>query len=163
MNGVLPVLLAVVAAAFLVIGFIGTFVPVLPGVPLAWCGLLAAFFGQYNEISIPCLVITGVIGLGVSILDNFLPVIMTKHHGGSKAATTGSTIGLIAGFFLGPAGVIFGPFIGALVGELIHSNCDFKLSLKSAWGAFLGFLSGTGIKMITVLVYVWIFVLSFFH
>lgn len=153
--------LSMLCGLLLVIGFIGTFVPVIPGVPLAWGGLLAAFFSCYNDISIPWLVITGVVAVGVSVLDNFLPVIMTKRSGGSKASVTGSTIGLIAGFFLGPAGVIFGPFVGALVGELIHSDCNLKQSLKAAWGAFLGFLSGTGIKMVTVLIFVWIFIISF--
>lgn len=157
----LNLFLSILCGVLLVVGFIGTFVPVIPGVPLAWGGLLAAFFSDYNDISVVMLVCTGVFAVGVTVLDNFLPVIMTKRSGGSKAAVTGSTIGLIAGFFLGPAGVIFGPFVGALVGELIHSDCNFKQSLKSAWGAFLGFLSGTGIKMITVLIFVWIFIISF--
>ena len=155
------ILLCIVAAILLLLGFLGTFVPVLPGAPLAWAGLLAAYFSQYNEISILCLVITGAVAVAVSILDNVLPVFMTNRVGGSKAATLGSTIGLIVGFFLGPAGIIAGPFLGALVGELIHSNGNFSASLKSAWGAFLGFLLGTGIKMVSVGFFIWIFVRSF--
>ena len=86
---------------------------------------------------------------------------MTNKIGGSKAATIGSTIGLIIGLFMGPAGIILGPFLGALVGELIHSKGAFFTSLKSAWGAFLGFLLGTGIKMIAVGFFIWIFIRSF--
>jgi len=157
----LSLLLTILAGILLVVGFLGTFVPILPGAPLAWVGLLLSFFSSYNHISILCLIITGLVAVLVSILDNILPVYMTNKTGGSKAATTGSTVGLIIGFFVGPPGIIFGPFLGALIGELISSSGDFKLSLKSAWGAFLGFLFGVGLKMISVLVFIWIFIISF--
>lgn len=158
---VLSIILCILAGILLLLGFLGTFVPVLPGAPLAWGGLLLAYFSAYNEISILCLIITAVVAVAVSVLDNILPVYMTNRTGGSKAATIGSTIGLIAGFFLGPAGIIAGPFLGALAGELIHSGGNFATSLKSAWGAFLGFLLGTGLKMIAVGFFIWIFVKSF--
>lgn len=155
------IILCVIAGILLLVGFLGTFVPVIPGAPLAWAGLLAAHFSIYNEISILCLIITGVVAVLVSILDNFMPVLMTGKTGGSKAATVGSTIGLIAGFFIGPVGIIAGPFLGALAGELINSKGNFGVSIKSAWGAFLGFLLGTGLKMIAVGFFIWIFVRSF--
>ena len=157
----LSIFFTVLAAIFLILGFLGTFIPVLPGAPLAWVGLLLGYFSSLNEISILCLVITGVVAVAVSIFDNFLPVIMTNKIGESKAATIGSTIGLIIGLFAGPAGIILGPFLGALAGELIHSKGEFLTSLKSAWGAFLGFLLGTGIKMIAVGFFIWIFIRSF--
>ena len=157
---VYSIILCVIAGILLLLGFLGTFVPVLPGAPLAWAGLLAAHFSIYNEISITCLIITGVVAVLVSVLDNFMPVLMTGKTGGSKAATIGSTLGLIAGFFLGPVGIIAGPFLGALIGELIHSKGDFGVCIKSAWGAFLGFLLGTGITMIAVGFFIWVFVRS---
>ena len=87
---------------------------------------------------------------------------MTKKFGGSKAATTGSTIGLIIGFFVGPLGVILGPFFGALFGELIHNHGKWDGVFKAAWGAFVGFLTGTGLKMICVLCFIWYYIWSFF-
>ena len=155
------ILLDCLAGIILLLGFLGTFVPVLPGAPLAWVGLLLAYFSSLNEISILTLIITAVVAVLVSIFDNVLPVLMTNKTGGSKAATWGATIGLIAGLFIGPVGIIAGPFLGALTGELIHSNGNFSQSLKSAWGAFLGVLLGTGIKMIAVGFYIWIFIRSF--
>lgn len=155
------IILCVVAGLLLIIGFIGTFVPVIPGPPLAWGGLLAAYFSVYNEISLVTLIITFAVAVAITVLDTILPPIMTKKSGGSKSATTGSTVGIFVGLFLGPLGVILGPFIGALIGELIHTNGDMSSSLKSAWGAFLGFLFGTGIKMIVVAVFIWLFILSF--
>ncbi len=153
----LDIILCIVAAVLLIVGFFGTFVPVLPGAPLAWVGLITAYFSYYIEISILTLVICGIASIVVSILDNFFPIFMTKKAGGSKAATTGATIGLIIGFFIGPAGIILGPLAGAMIGELIHTQGEWGNSFKSAIGAFLGFLLGTGIKMITVLVFIWIY------
>ena len=161
MSGGISIILCLVAGVLLIAGFFGTFVPVLPGAPLAWAGLLAAHFSVYNSISILCLIITGVIAVIVSVLDNIFPVTMTKKFGGSKYATTGATIGLIIGFFTGPWGIILGPFLGALVGELINKEGRNEGVLKAAFGAFMGFLLGTGLKMITVLAFIWIFVISF--
>lgn len=157
----LSLLLSILAGLILVVGFLGTFIPVLPGAPLAWVGLLLAYFSSYNEISLFILILMGIIAVVVSIIDNIFPVYMTNKSGGSKAATTGSTIGLIVGFFVGPLGIILGPFCGALIGELIKTGGDMKVSLKSAWGAFLGFLLGTGIKIVAVLIFIWIFIISF--
>ena len=93
----ISLVLCIVAGVLLFVGFLGTFVPVLPGAPLAWAGLLAAYFSEYTDISLLCLIITAVIEVVVSITDNIFPVAMTKKFGGSKYATTGATIGLIVG------------------------------------------------------------------
>lgn len=162
-NMTIDLLLVIIAGILLVVGFIGTFVPVLPGAPLAWAGLLVAFFSKLSELTIPTLIITAVVAVLVSVLDNIFPVLMTKKSGGSKVATTGSTVGLIIGLFIGPIGIIVGPFIGALVGELIQTKGDFNTSLKSAWGAFVGFLFGTGLKMASVAVFIIIFIASLIH
>ncbi|MCH5293041.1 MAG: DUF456 domain-containing protein [Treponema sp.] len=154
--------LAIAAGVLLAAGFAGTFVPVLPGAPLAWLGLLAAYFSEYCDISVATLIITGIAAVLVSVLDNILPVAMTKKFGGSKSATTGSTIGLIAGFFIGPVGIILGPFLGAVIGELIHNHGNSDGVLRAGLGAFAGFLAGTGIKMILVLVLIWCFIAGFF-
>lgn len=158
---VLNIILAVIAGILLIIGFIGTFVPVIPGAPLAWAGLLAAYFCSFCNISIVALIISGIFAVLVSILDNILPITMTHKFGGSKAAVTGSTIGLIAGFFIGPVGIILGPFLGALIGELIHTHGQSDGVFKAAFGAFVGFLTGTGLKMICVLCFIWYFIVSF--
>ena len=159
----LSLLLAIVAGLLLLVGFIGTFVPVLPGAPLAWGGLLAAFFSDYCEVSIAALIVSGIFAIIVSVLDNILPVTMTKKFGGSKAAVTGSTIGLISGFFIGPVGIMLGPLIGAFIGEFIHNKGKkIEGDGKAALGAFVGFLTGTGLKMICVLCFIWYYIASFF-
>lgn len=155
-------LLSILAGILLLAGLVGTVLPVLPGPPIAWAGLFAAFFSHYNTISVLALVITFVIAAAVTVVDTIFPSIMTKKAGGSKAATWGCTIGLIVALFFGPIAILVCPFIGALIGELIHDSSDFKKALKAAFGAFTGFLLGTGIKIITVSIFIWIFIRSFF-
>ena len=134
MSTGISVILCIVAGLLLLLGFLGTFVPVLPGAPLAWAGLLAAYFSDFTDISLLWLVITAVIAVFVSIADNIFPVAMTKKFGGSKYATTGATIGLIIGFFTGPWGIILGPFFGALVGEWINKEGREGGVFKAAFG-----------------------------
>ena len=156
----MDILFIILAVILLVVGFLGTFVPVLPGAPLAWVGLLLAYFSSYTTISLVTLIVTCVLAILVSVLDNIFPILLTKKFDGSKASTRGATVGLIVGFFTGPWGIILGPFIGAFIGELIHNSEDTKKALSVAWGAFLGFLLGTGAKMIVVLAFIWIFILG---
>lgn len=157
----ISLLFSILAGILLIIGFIGTFAPVIPGVPLAWCGLLLSYFSVYNHISITCLIITAIIAAAISVFDNIFPALMTKKTGGSKYAVIGSTVGLIAGFIIAPLSIMAGAFLGALIGELIHSNGNVGNSLKAAIGSFLGFILSTGIKMITVSAFMMIFAFSF--
>lgn len=152
------IVLLVVAALLLLIGFVGTVVPVLPGAPLAWCGLLCAHFSEYCAVPIWVLIATGFVAVAVSVLDNIMPIAMTKKSGGSKWGTWGSTIGLVVGLFAGPLGILVCPFFGALIGELLHDSSDFKKSLNAAFGAFKGFLAGIGIKMAACAAFIWIFI-----
>lgn len=154
------IILVIISSSLLIIGLIGTVAPVIPGAPLAWAGLLLAHWCSFSQIKIWILVLTGILAVAVSILDNILPAMFTKKSGGSKAGTVGSVVGLVAGFFLTPIFIILGPFLGALIGELIHDSSDFKKALNAAVGTFKGFLAGTGIKMITVFIFIWIFIFS---
>ena len=160
MNFDPTIFLAILACLLLFIGLIGTVLPVLPGPPIAWVGLLSAHFSVYSKIDIWILVITAIAAIFVSVIDNIFPSLMTKKAGGSKAATWGCTIGLIVSFFLGPVFILIAPFVGALIGELLYDSTDKKKALKAAFGAFKGFLLGTGMKIITVMIFIWIFVWS---
>ncbi|WP_191018107.1 DUF456 domain-containing protein [Treponema zioleckii] len=138
------------AFVLLLIGLIGTFLPVLPGPPIAWCGLLLAYFSKFANIPFWALLVTAVVMVAVTVADYVFPSMFTKKTGGSKAAERGTIIGTIIGLFVGPLGVIAGPFIGAYVGELIHDDTDNKHALEVAFGAFKGFMLGTGIKLLVV-------------
>ena len=155
------ILLIILAAVCVVVGAIGTIAPVLPGVPLAWLGLLILKFvpSVKDNISWVVIVILGIITIVVTILDNILPMWGTKKMVGNKKVVWGATIGLLVGFFLGPWGIIFGPFVGALIGGLL-SGSKFMLATKHATGAFIGYIAGLVIKLITVGLIVFFFVVA---
>ena len=140
-------LLSILAVLFGVVGCVGCIVPVLPGVALAYAGYLCLYFCTYSEISVAWLVVFGVLTLIVSVLDYLLPSYMTKKFGGSKAGERGAMAGVLGGFLFGPIGIIVGPFVGAVLGELIFDNSDRQRALRSGFGSFLSFFVGTGIKL----------------
>ena len=143
----MEVFLAIMAVVLAVVGAAGCIVPVLPGVVLSYAGLLCAFFREGSTLSTSLLWIWAVVVAVVSVIDYFLPAYMTKTFGGSRPATIGATIGAVGGFFFGPLGIIVGPFIGAMVGELLNNRNDMNRAIKVGLGSFLSFIVGTGIKL----------------
>ena len=100
----------------------------------------------------------GIVTLIVTVLDNFLPAMNAKRSGGSKRAVWGAMIGLAVGMFaFPPIGLIVGPFIGAVVGEL-STGKDSSDALRSGFSTFIGFLGGVLIKLIASGVMFWYFV-----
>ncbi len=149
MNTVLIIL----AFLCLLVGIAGAVIPGLPGPPVSWVGLLLASFTPFCTVSTAMLITTAVIAAVITVLDYVVPSLSTKHNGGSKYGIWGCNIGLvisIIGLPFGPQGligVIFWPFAGALVGEYINKH-DWQPALRAAWGAFLGFLTGTLLKLV---------------
>ena len=132
----MEVFIAIVAVLCGIIGIIGSIAPALPGPPISWVGMLILYFwggtnGAGETMSLSILLIWLAIVILVTILDYVVPAYFTKLTGGSKYASIGTTVGLIAGLFIPPVGMILGSLLGA-----------------SAFGAFLGFLAGTGMKLI---------------
>ncbi|MBO7069918.1 MAG: DUF456 domain-containing protein, partial [Bacteroidales bacterium] len=84
----------------------------------------------------------------ITILDYVVPSYFTKVTGGSKYGGIGAGIGLVAGMFLTPIGMILGALIGAFLAELMFADKSAGASAKSALGAFLGFMFGMGMKLI---------------
>lgn len=144
----MSIALIIIAIILLIAGIVGCIVPALPGVPLSYVALwLIRFTDKGDEISNRILIIWGIVTILVTILDYVIPVWGTKRFGGSKWGVLGSTIGLIAGLFLGPWGVIVGPFVGAVVFELLGGKPS-REAIRAGWGSFIGLLSGTIIKLI---------------
>lgn len=157
----MDILLAVLAGICILLGIIGCIAPVLPGTPLSYIGLLLMHWSKYADYSWTVLIVLGILTLLVSLMDYFLPIWMTKKMGGSKYGTWGATLGLLIGFFFGLPGIILGPFLGALAGELI-GGVESKRALKSAFGSFVGFLLGTGSKLIVCGIIAFYYVSAFF-
>ncbi len=156
----MEIMYVILGILLLITGFIGCLLPVIPGVPLAWASLLLLLPIDDSSISVTMLIITACIAGIITVLDNIAPVWLTKKKGGTKAGLIGSSIGIFTGIFFAPVGIILCPLLGAFIGELIHDRKDTKKALSSAWASFLGFLLGTGMKMIICSIFALIFISS---
>lgn len=145
--------LEVLAIIAVIAGIIGSVLPALPGPPLSWIGCLLVFIaGSSNRgtepMSLEYLFIWLGIVLIVTVLDYVLPARFTSLAGGHKQASTGAMIGLFAGIFLTPIGMIGGSLLGAFIGEMMVTDKGIGPAFKAALGAFTGFIVTTGIKVI---------------
>ncbi len=146
-------------AALIVGGIAGSFLPVLPGPPLAFIGLWIQQLRSEVPFTSRFLWIWAAIVVGVTVMDYVIPVYSTKKWGGSKSGIWGCAIGLVIGLWFGPLGIIAGPFVGAYIGEMIAYK-DSSQALKAATGSFIGFLVGTLLKLIVCVVIGWYWVIS---
>ena len=166
----MDIVLIILGAICLLVGIIGCVAPVLPGVPLSYLGLLLLHWTERVQFSWQFLVIWAVVVVVIQVLDYFIPAWGTKKFGGSKWGVWGSTIGLLVGLFMGPMGIVIGPFVGAVVGELIYfnrhpqttmnpaetsmnnaeknKNTNLNKALRAGFGSFIGLLTGTVLKLI---------------
>ena len=143
----MDIFLIILGSLFLLAGIIGCIVPALPGVPLSYVALLLLQLTDRVQFSWQFLVIWLAVTILVQVLDTFIPVWGTKRMGGSKAGTWGATLGLVAGMFLGVWGIILGPFVGAVLFELIAGK-RAGVAIKAGVGSFVGILTGTVLKLI---------------
>ena len=143
----MDIFLIILGAICLLVGILGCVLPVLPGVPLAYCGLLLLHATDKVQFSWQFLVIWAVVTIVVQVLDSVVPIWGTKRFGGSKMGVWGSTLGLLVGLFFGPWGIVLGPFLGAVAIELIDGK-NTRLALKAGWGSFVGLMTGTILKLI---------------
>ncbi len=139
--------LLVLGAAFIIIGVVGCFVPVIPGPPLSFVALLLLHFTRWNSQTTSFLLLMAVVAIAVTVLDYVVPVLGTKKFGGTKRGSWGATIGVVLGLFFGPVCIILFPFIGAFIGELT-ANTETDKALHAAFGSFIGILAGMVFKLI---------------
>ena len=136
------------AGIFLLLGIIGSILPVLPGPPLSFLALLLLHFFSSFHFNPHVLISIGCVVIFITFFDYWLQIYGVKNFGGGKKATNGTIIGLIIGIFIfPPIGIIVGPFIGAFIGAKMEHNINEPI--KVAFGALLGFLGGAILKVIT--------------
>ena len=154
----MTILLLSLAIICLVLGIFGSILPVLPGVPISWLGLLFFYLIPGIEINYWFLGITLVVAIVIYALQIMIPAMGTKKYGGSKSGMIGTTIGLIAGIFTPiPFAILIGPFVGAFIGEIINKS-DSKTALRAAYGSFIGFLASTFMEFMVALIFFILFI-----
>lgn len=153
----MDILLSSLGVILIIIGLAGCIIPAIPGPPISFAGLLVLHLTKYVQFEQNTLIIWGVVAVLVTIIDNVVPIWGTRRFGGTKRGVWGSIIGLLIGmFFFPPFGIIAGPFIGAVLGEL-SAGQEQKKALKAGFGAFIGFLLGTGLKLVVSGWMTWLF------
>ena len=142
------------AIALILGGLIGTVLPTLPGIPMIFGGIwLAAALDDYQHLGVSWLIVLGVLAAFGVAMDFIAASLGAKRVGASSMAIWGASIGTFIGMFLGIPGLILGPFVGALAGELISSKSVLR-SAHVGIGTWLGLLFGTLVKLVLSVVMV---------
>ena len=151
-------LLLILSLIFIILGYVGSFVPGLSGPPLAWVAILLIYFINNIQLPLWVLIVTGVIAGLSLLLEWIIPAYGTKIFKGSKYGIRGSYIGMIIGIIAPiPFGFLIGPFVGAYVGELYMDPKDQSRALKAAFGTFIGFLLAIlmNFALVSLMLLVW--------
>ena len=152
------ILLTAGGSALMILGIVGCVLPVIPGPPLSFVGLLLLHLSKYAEFSFEFLLLFGSIAVIVTVLDYIVPIWGTKKLGGSRYGMWGAAIGLVIGIFvLPPLGIIVGPFAGAVIGEAMTGKKAAE-AFRAGLGSLLGLMMGVGLKLAASLVMTFYFV-----
>jgi len=154
----MDIALLIFGILLMILGILGSFLPVLPGPITSWFGLLVLHLSDAVPMNWTFLGITFAIAFVIWLIDYIIPAMGTKRFGGTRYGVIGTMVGLVLGIlFFPPFGLIIGPFLGAFVGEMIKDSKDSKKALKAAFGSFIGFLTSTFLKFIAAVVFAGLF------
>ena len=156
----MTIILATLAVVMVIIGLIGVVMPALPGHMLILAGLIVgAWANGFARVGVWTLVVLGIIALASYGVDFVAVALGAKKLGASPRAMTGAALGTLAGLFFGLPGVIVGPFVGAVIGELT-THRDFTKAGKAGVAAWIGFAIGTAVKVALAFLMIGIFVVA---
>jgi len=146
------------AGLLIAAGLAGTVIPALPGVPVVFAGLVVgAWIGHFEAVGWGTLGIFALLTVLAQVLD-FLASAFGAHYAGAGVrAFWGATIGAVVGIFFGIPGMLLGPFIGAVVGE-ISAGRGLRQSGRAGVGAWLGMVFATAVKLAIAFLMVGIFI-----
>ena len=143
----MEILILLLVGILLVVGIIGSIIPVIPGPPISYVAVLLMHFFTPYQFDSYLLITLGSIVVFVTFLDYWLQIEGVKRFGGGKKATNGTIIGLLVGISVfPPIGILVGPFLGAYIGAKMDDKSEE--ALKISFGAIIGFLGGTFLKLL---------------
>lgn len=148
MSVELQQILYIVSAALIVIGLLGVFLPVLPGIPLAFVGMvLAAWVGGFKEISVLVLILLGLLTAASLAIDFLASALGAKRAGASKMAIVGAGLGSLVGMiFFSLPGLILGPFVGVMAVETVQGK-SMREAGKIGFATWIGMAVGVALKV----------------
>jgi len=154
-------LLWVLAVVMVAVGLAGIVLPALPGHMLILAGLvLAAWADGFRHVSGWTIGLVAVVAVASFGIDFVSAAISTKKLGASPRAMAGAALGTLGGFFFGLPGLIAGPFVGAVIGELTATK-DMRQAGRAGVAATIGFAIGTAVKVAFAFVMIAIFAAAF--
>ncbi len=158
----LEVLWLVLAVVLVCVGVAGSVLPALPGVPLVFAGLLlAAWAGDFQKVTWLPLVLLGLLTAISFVIDFAATALGAKRVGATRLAIVGAALGTLGGLFLGLPGLILGPFVGAIVGELL-SHGQMQQAARAGLATWMGLIFGTLAKLALVFTMLGVFALAYF-
>jgi uncharacterized protein YqgC (DUF456 family) len=151
-----------VAVVLVIVGLAGIVLPAIPGTVLICAGLwLAAWGDHFTRVSAGTIVALGIVAVATYFVDMAMMAVGMKRLGTSRRAMAGAAIGTVAGFFFGLPGLVIGPFVGAVIGELT-AHGDLNRAGRAGIAAWIGFAIGTVVKVGLAFVMIGIFVAAWF-
>jgi uncharacterized protein len=158
----MTIVLWIAAVVLVLAGLAGTVLPVLPGAPLVLAGLVAAAWAEhFLYVGVPTLVLLAVLTALTYVIDLITSALGAKRVGASKYAIWGAVLGGVVGAFFGIAGILLGPFVGAVAGEL-GAGRTVKQAGRAGVASWIGFVVGTLGKLALLFTMIGIFVLARF-
>jgi uncharacterized protein YqgC (DUF456 family) len=156
------VVMWIVAAVLVAVGLVGAVLPVLPGAPLVLAGLVVAAWAEdFAYVGVPTLILLGVLTALTYVIDLVTSALGAKRVGASKYALWGAVLGGLVGAFFGIPGILLGPFVGAVAGELVAGR-SVKQAGKAGVASWIGFLVGTVGKLALLFAMIGVFVVARF-
>ena len=156
-------LLWIVAVLVVTAGLVGTVLPAVPGAMLVFAGLLlAAWIDDFEKVGKLPLMLIGGLALLSFLVDVLTTAVGARKAGASTWAVVGAGLGTVAGLFFGFPGVVFGPFLGAVLGE-IAAGKNLPQASRAGVGTWIGVVLGVAAKLTLVFAMMGIFVLAYLY
>ena len=155
-------LLWLLSAVLVLTGIAGLLLPALPGIVLVFAGLVVAAWAEnfvyVGQGTLLFLLALCILGYGIDFLAGALGA---SRYGAGKYSIIGAAIGAVAGMFFGLPGILLGPFIGAVAGEL-YVRRDLRAAGRAGFGAWVGLVAGTAAKIAITFMMIGVFLLARF-
>ncbi|MBL8482057.1 MAG: DUF456 family protein [Rhodocyclaceae bacterium] len=155
-------LLWTLAILLMVVGLAGVVVPVLPGTPFVFFGMLiAAWLDQFQRVGAFTLTVAGVFMVLAIATDFAAAALGAKRVGASPVAITGAGVGTFVGIFFGIPGLLLGPFVGAVAGELIARR-DARRAAQVGLATWLALALAVAVKLALTFAMIGLFAAAWF-
>lgn len=143
----------VITIIVILLGIAGTIVPFIPGVPLIFIAITTyGWYEGFHIITAKYIAVMATLTILSIFVDYLASTLGAKYFGSSKYGIYGALIGTVLGIFIfPPAGLLIGPWIGAIVGEMIAGK-DLSNAFRTGIGTILGLFSGVAFSLILAII-----------